>query len=217
MEEKKVILINLSSIGPDARGILGCFILSMFHLAALARSKINIADRKPFHIYCDEAHKISSISLEDTLAETRKFGVSLTLAHQYLRQFNNVQRDALSAVGTTIIFNVDASVARYLVKDLKSKVEPKDLFDLGVGEAITRRGSEIIRIKTPKPLGMPEGSCREQIIQQSRQQYYRHISTLSKKRQWYDNDPVSEYAGRRNMPQDQENSKAEEFIYKEFS
>ncbi len=41
------------------------------------------------------------------LAECRKFGIKLTLAHQYLSQFQKSKIDALTTVGTTIIFNVD--------------------------------------------------------------------------------------------------------------
>jgi hypothetical protein len=40
MDEGKILLINLSTIGSDEREILGCFMLSLFHLAALSRSEL---------------------------------------------------------------------------------------------------------------------------------------------------------------------------------
>ncbi len=173
MESQRILLVNLSKLGPDVQGILGCFMLSLLHLAALSRSRLDPDERKKFHIYCDEAHKLATGSLEDTLAETRKFGVSLFLSHQFMRQFQEAQRDALSSVGSTIIFNVDIADAQYLMKALRGKVEPQDLFELEQGQAIARIGTKIVKISTPKPLETPKINFKEQIIQQSRERYYR--------------------------------------------
>jgi hypothetical protein len=123
MDEGMVLLVNLSTIGSEVREILGCFILSLFHLSALGRSETAMENRKQFHIYADEAHRFLTEALEDLIAETRKFGVSLTLAHHYLSQFSTKQADALSSVATTIIMNVDAKDARHLTKDLRQLVQ----------------------------------------------------------------------------------------------
>lgn len=89
MDEGKVVLINLSTIGSEVRDILGCFLLPIFRLTALSRADTPSNQRKPFHIYCDEAHRFVSGTIEDLVAETRKFGVSLTLAHQFMGQFSS--------------------------------------------------------------------------------------------------------------------------------
>ena len=73
-------------------------------------------------MHCDEAHRFMADSLEDLIAETRKYKVSLSLAHQYMSQFGRRKTDAFSSVGFTIIFNVDSRNAGYLVKDLQKKV-----------------------------------------------------------------------------------------------
>jgi hypothetical protein len=173
MDEGKIVLINLSTIGSEVRDILGCFLLAIFRLTALSRTNLSAEQRNPFHIYCDEAHRFISGAIEDLIAETRKFGVSLTLAHQYLSQFTNQKADALSGVGTSIIFNVDTKDARMLSKDLRSMVDVDDLITLGVGEAVVRIGTEIVRIKTPPPQIITSSNCKDQIIEHSHRQYYK--------------------------------------------
>ena len=107
------------------------------------------------------------------IIESRKFGVNLTLAHQYLSQFNNSQRDALLSVGTTIIFNVDLFDARFFTKDLQGKVDAKDIANLETGEAIARIGTEIVKIKTAPPIAIPQKNYMDKIITNSYENFYR--------------------------------------------
>jgi hypothetical protein len=113
MDEGKILLVKLSGIGSEVREILGCFMLSLLHLTAIGRSDTPAAQRRPFQIYVDEAHRFVTDTLEDLIAETRKFGVGLTLAHHFFSQFGHTKVDALSSVGTTIIMNVDRKDAGY--------------------------------------------------------------------------------------------------------
>jgi len=108
MDDGMILLVNLSTVGPDVSGVLGCLILSLVHNAALSRSDTAIEKRRQFHSYCDEAPRFMTDALEEMIAETRKYRVSLTLAHQFLSQFNQRRADALSATGSTIIFNMAA-------------------------------------------------------------------------------------------------------------
>jgi hypothetical protein len=178
MDEGKILLINLANIGSDERGILGCFMLSLFHLDALGRNEIPPEKRKPFHIHADEAHRFVTEALEDLISEPRKFGVSLTLAHHYFSQFENKKIDALSSVGTTIIMNVDTKDGRYLTKDLQNLVKYEHLITLEKGEAIARIGTDIVRFKTLDPLKIPERHFREEIIRRSHEIYYRPVNAV---------------------------------------
>jgi hypothetical protein len=173
LNEERILLLDLSNLGPDTKGILGCFLLAFLHNTALSRSRIAPEKRKNFSIYCDEAYKMTTDTLENMIAESRKFGISLTLAHQFLNQFKSVQRDALSSVGTTIIFNVDIADAHYLKKDLQGKVEATDLATLKTGEAIARIETDIVKIKTPEPPHLSETDCGDEIVNRSRQNYCR--------------------------------------------
>jgi hypothetical protein len=180
MDNEKIILLDLSNIGSDSRRILGSYLLSFLHNHSLARSKKVAWKRKPFNIYCDEAHIITTDTLEEMIIESRKFGVNLTLAHQYLNQFSISQRDALLSMGTTIIFNVDLSDARFFTKDLQAKVDAKDIATLETGEAVARIGTEIIKMKTPPPISIPPRSFKDEIIQNSYEKYYRKTKLVRK-------------------------------------
>jgi len=217
MDEGMILLVNLSSIGSETRDILGCFILSLLHLTAISRSDTPFERRKPFHIYCDEAHRFMTPALEDLIGETRKFRVSLTLAHQYLSQFTQKKTDALSSVGTTIIFNVDTKDAQYLKKDLQGLANVEDLITLNIGEAIARIGTEVVRIKTLEPLQIPKKNLREQIINESHRRYYKTVSEVRKAVRLRNNRWHQPFAPLTPIPEDQNgNSTIEEFYYDEF-
>lgn len=178
INSENILLFDLSSIGTDTRRIIGSYLFTLLHKYSLSRSKIDIKDRSSFNIYCDEAHKLTTDSLEDMIIETRKFGVNLTLAHQYLNQFNDSQRDALLSMGSTIIFNVDLHDAKMLVKDLQNKVNPSDISTLKTGEAIARIGTKIVKIKTKAPLDIPQKTFEKEILKRSREKYYLPISEV---------------------------------------
>jgi len=181
MDEGLILLINLSNVGSMVRGILGCFILSLLHLTALGRSTMPIEKRKQFHIHCDEAHRFMTDALEDLIAETRKYGVSLSLAHQYMSQFGKRKVDALSSVGSTIIFNVDHRDAQYLTKDLRGHVKAEDLTSLEFAQAVARIGTDIVRLRTRVPPEIPASNYRDRIVDESRRKYYRPAHEI---RQW---------------------------------
>ena len=178
MDTGQILLVNLATIGSETREVLGCLMLSLLHLTALSRCDTNKADRQEFHIHCDEAHRFLTDALEDLIAETRKFGVGLTLAHQTRSQFGERKTDALSSAGSTIIFGVDGRDAQYLCKDLLGKVKPDDLIRLECGHAIVRVGNEVVRVKTMGPLKPAADNCRDQIVAASRKRYYRPVDEV---------------------------------------
>ena len=142
---------------------------------------LNPDERKPFNIYCDEAHKLTTDSLEDMIIESRKFGINLTLAHQFLSQFNNSQRDALLSMGTTIIFNTNLLDAQMLTRELKGKVESNEIAQLEVGEAIGKIGTEIVKFKTEGPIKLGDNNYSEEILKNCHAKYYRRIDEVKKK------------------------------------
>jgi hypothetical protein len=173
MDSGKILLVDLSRVGPEARGILGCFVLSSLHIAAPGRGTEPVETPRPFHIYCDGAHRFMTEAMEDLLAEGRRLNVSLTLAHQCMGQFSNRETDALSSVGSRIVFNVDVKDAQYLQEDLQGAADVGELTSLGIGRAIARIGSRVIRLETDPPPQAPKDHCRDLIIARSRAKYCR--------------------------------------------
>ena len=167
-----IFIANLSKLGTEVREILGGFMVAVMHISALSRSDTPVEKRRPFQIHLDEAHRFTTDSLEDIIAETRKYAVGMTLAHQYMRQFGSQKTDALGSVGTTIVFNVDTKDAASLAKDFKDLVKPDDIINLEVWQAIIRCGTDIAKFTTLPPLEVPEKNFKERIIANSRKNYY---------------------------------------------
>jgi len=216
MDNGNILLIDLSNMGVNVRQVLGCFILSLLHINALSRSDLPTDDRKEFHIFCDEAHNFITDSIENLIVETRKYGVSLNLAHQYLAQFTTKKKDALSIVGSSIIFKVDQRDAEYLAKNLQGKAKADDLISLGRGEAFVRTGTDVVRVETRRPLKPPGTNFRDQIIEQSRRRYYkpvREVLELIRRRGDKWNAPLSLATPPSNTNTD---GHVEEFFYEEF-
>ena len=178
MDDGMIFLADLSpKLGDEIKKILGGFLVAEMYLTALSRLDMPREERKPFHMYLDEGYHFTTDTIEDTIAQSRKCGVSLTLAHQYLRQFDAKKIDALGTVGTTIVFNVDSGDAGHLSKAFKKRAEANDFIDLAKYEAIVRcgteaGGTEIVKIKTLKPLEIPVKNFKDRIIAESREKYY---------------------------------------------
>ncbi len=175
MEGGQVLLVDLSKVGTEAREILGCLVLSLLHLAALGRRIVEGSSLRPFHVYCDEAHRFMTDAMEDFMAETRRSEVSLILSNQHMSQFSACKADVLSSVGSKVMFRVNSNDAQHLRKDLQGKVAVDDLVALDVGYAIARIANEVVLLRTLPPRDIPRDNCRDLIVQQSHERYYRPI------------------------------------------
>jgi hypothetical protein len=215
MAEGMILLVDLSNIGSLGE-ILGCFILSLLHLTALSRSSLPVADRKQFHIHCDEAQKFLTDALEDLIAETRKYKVSLTLAHQFFSQFGQRKTDAFSSVGSTIIFNVVRKDAHSLTEDLRGLVEVDDIISLEPYNAIARIGTDIVRIKTLEPLPIPNPNFRDRIIEESRRKYYKPVHEIQKWIRSRDERWCKPFTPLVPAPSEEPDSSVKELVYDEF-
>lgn len=155
--EGKVLIARLpqGKLGLQKTAMLGALLLARIHAAALMRGERG----QPFHIYLDEAHHFGTGTLIEMLSGVRKFGVSLTLCHQYIGQLSTPLRDAvLGAVGTKLVFRVGLADAEALRHEF-----PEDRINFTVAElrpfqarVSSPNGLAFIR-RTPGP---PEGGSR---------------------------------------------------------
>jgi hypothetical protein len=133
MDEGKLLLVNLAKgrIGEDAAMLLGALLVSGIGVAALSRADQPEDTRRPFFLYLDEFQSFTTLSLATMLAELRKYGVGLVLAHQYLAQLEEELQDAiLGNVGTTIAFRVGPADAEILEKEFWPEFRRSDLVAL---------------------------------------------------------------------------------------
>lgn len=173
MDSGEILLVNLSTLGTETRGMLGSFLLTMLLMAALSRSDIAPKERRPFSIFADEAYQfISADAVENLVTQARKFRVNLVLANQYLRQLSREQIDALSTSGTTIIGKLNKSDSQYFTRDLQEKVKAMDIVGLRPFEMFANIDSEVVRFRTePLPKQSDEAAFSE-VLERSRQKYY---------------------------------------------
>ena len=133
LDTGKILIVNLSKgqIGEDASSLLGAMLVNAIQLAALHRASQPEHTRKPFYLYIDECHSFISLSFATILAEARKYGLSLFMAHQYIEQLDERIRAAIFGnVGTIISFRVGASDAEYLAKEFHPVFNQDDLVNL---------------------------------------------------------------------------------------
>jgi hypothetical protein len=106
-------------------------VVTKIQLAALSRADSAEKSRRPFYLYVDEFHNFLTLSFADILAEARKYGLNLILAHQYLEQLDEKLRAAvLGNVGTVISFRVGAEDARLLAREFHPVFDETDLVNL---------------------------------------------------------------------------------------
>lgn len=133
MDEGKILIVNLSKgkLGEDNTSLLGSMIVTQIYLAALQRVHISEANRRPFYLYVDEFHSFLTMSFADILSESRKYGLNLILAHQYLNQLHDKIRNAIFGnVGTIISFRVGTEDSILLAKEFKPTFDEFDFMNL---------------------------------------------------------------------------------------
>lgn len=133
MDEKKILIINLSKgkIGEDNCSLLGAMLVTRMQLAAMSRANLPESRRDSYYLYVDEMHNFITLSFADVLSEARKYGLSLTLAHQYIEQLDSEIRAAVFGnVGTIITFRVGAKDAHYLAREFNSVFTESDIINL---------------------------------------------------------------------------------------
>jgi hypothetical protein len=187
----KILLVNLSHLGTQVRGVLGSFMVALSRQEALHRSRIPEQERFESHMYCDEAHHFLTDAIEDVLAEARKYNIGMTLAHQWIGQFGHSKAAALSNVGSTLIFNVDRNDAQHLTKDLLGKVTLDDLAGLPDYHAIARVQQHVVRIHTIAPAVIQGDGHKAAILERSHRLYCKpraEVAALVRKRSQVSSD-----------------------------
>lgn len=131
MDEGQVLLVNLSRgvVGEESANVLGSLLVSTIGLAAFTRA--DAGDRRPFFLYVDEFQNFTTLALANMLSELRKFGLGMTLAHQYLGQLQPEVRQAVFGnMGTMLSFRVAPEDAIALAPEFAPKLTVHDLVNL---------------------------------------------------------------------------------------
>ncbi len=179
MNSQKIILINLSKgkIGEENSSFFGSMFVTKMKQAGMARAKLSPDKRKDFYIYVDEFQNIVTDTFENLLSESRKYGLCMTVAHQYIGQLlPKVQAAVLGNVGSIISFRVGGDDAVKLKPEFAPVFDVKDLINLGIGEffikmTIDGESYDPFSAETLKVLPATHESYRDRIREESRRKY----------------------------------------------
>ena len=132
MDQRCIILVQIPKglLGENTSNLLGAFIVAQIQQSALARKKE--IDRKPYYLYLDEFQNYTTDNISDILSESRKYQLSMVLAHQYLQQLDeDIQAAVLNTSGAIVCFRTGFDDALRLAKhvfptkDFKAKTKTR--------------------------------------------------------------------------------------------
>lgn len=127
LDEQKIVLITLSkgAIGELNASMLGLILMTKLAAAVLRRAARAPAERVPFFLYVDEFQNVLTDTFLSLLAEARKYGLGVHLAHQHLEQLPADMRSAvLGNARTLLVFQAGAADAEVLLRELEPEDRP---------------------------------------------------------------------------------------------
>ncbi len=189
MNEEKILLINLAKgkLGEENSSFFGSMFITKLYQAGMARASMKEEDRKNFYLYVDEFHNLVTTTFENLFTESRKYGLCIAVAHQYIAQLlAQVLATVLGNIGTIIVFRVGGDDAAKLAAEMKPVFEAEDMINLGVQEfyikmAIDGETFDPFSAETLNVLPAVHESYKDKIIEQSRKKYTFPLEEVKKK------------------------------------
>jgi hypothetical protein len=143
LNSRKLIIFNLAKgqLGNDTSEAFGRFVIALIQSAILKRAQQHKSKRVPVHMFIDEFQNYISDSMEEILAESRKYGLYLTLAQQYLGQKmdTNFRRGILANTQIKII-GMSANDSRSAIAK-EIGVDESEIAKIGVGSFYIKVGN----------------------------------------------------------------------------
>jgi hypothetical protein len=131
MDQNKVLLVNLKRskyLSPEAARTFGALLVNECFESASQRESRPGRDPDPYYLYLDEFQNFVSLDICQMLAQIRKRGLFLVLAHQYFEQLDEeIIAAALNNCGIKAVFGgLSASNVRLMAEELFiGKLDPK--------------------------------------------------------------------------------------------
>lgn len=129
------------ALGEETSRLLGSFVIAKVWQAAMQRTSLPPAARRPAALYVDEAHNFLNLprAFDEQLAEARKYNLSLVLAHQNVGQLPPRLREAISAnARNKAFFTMSPEDATELERHVFPVLSAHDLAHLGAYQAAVR-------------------------------------------------------------------------------
>ena len=131
IENRELIFIKLpvKTLDQDAR-LIGTIIMAQLYAAVFSFADVPEAQRPGVSVYIDEFQHFSTPDIASLFTEGRKFGVKLTVAHQYRGQLPNYLRDSTMTARTKICFQTtpdDGREMAHLFPVQETSIQPEDI------------------------------------------------------------------------------------------
>ena len=160
MQHGRIVIANLASgiVGETAARLFGALLIAQLRSAAMARARLPIDERRPFHVLLDEAQAYGSLAVVNLLSETRKYATSVVVATQFLDALGETTRAALLGnAGTLAVFRCSPADAMLLAPhfdELHQTFNPVALQSVATGEAWVN--GTLVKVPAPRPVGSTE-------------------------------------------------------------
>lgn len=189
MDNKKILIVNLSKgkVGEGNADLIGSLLITKIYLAAMSRADAGpyeLDKLPPFYFYVDEFQNFANESFASILSESRKYNLSLTVAHQYVEQMEDeVKAAVFGNVGTMIAFRVGATDAEAFEKEFAPYFVLDDFVNLSAYQIYLRlmidgAGSKPFSAHTLDPIQPPAHSYAQAIIAHSRATYGKPVAEV---------------------------------------
>ncbi len=133
MDEKKIILINLSKgiLGEEDAKFLGLILVPKVLTAAMSRQDVPMEQRNDFYLYVDEFQNYATEDFAVILSEARKYRLNLIVANQFIGQIDEEIKNAVFGnVGTMVSFRVGVTDASFLQHEFAPIFNETDLANI---------------------------------------------------------------------------------------
>jgi Type IV secretion-system coupling protein DNA-binding domain len=140
--KNRIVLVPLSKgiVGAETAQLLGALLLASFWQTTLSRVHVPREKRKPAWLVIDEFQDVLRLPLDlaDMLAQSRKLGVGLTLAHQHLGQLPDAVKTAVKGtIRTHVTFQIGYEDAKNLAHSF-APLTPEEITALAAYEIALR-------------------------------------------------------------------------------
>lgn len=151
IENREIIFIRLpvKTVTQDAR-LIGTMLMSQIHSAVFSFANVPEAKRPGVSLYIDEFQNFSTNDIAELFTEGRKFGMKLTVAHQYRNQPPGYLQDSTMTARTKICFQLtpeDGREMAHVFPAQEEAIKPEDIEAHPVNYLLTY-GSDDPQIKT---------------------------------------------------------------------
>lgn len=186
LAEGQILFLDLFGLSEENRLLIGQMLLSKFQLELMRRELSVSGSHTPFYLYADEFQSFAGVSegvWRELLSRGRKYGLSLTLAHQYPAQLpTGLQDEILGNVNSIVAFGLGGKDAQVMRREFLQKssgrqngLEPvpaSALIELATGEAYAKfAGGHAIKLLTPPPMRIDNAYRAEEVVAASWEQY----------------------------------------------